>query len=118
MHLRSCHCTRCNRWIVIRNACRAPRSADARDLGLDRTEEGLVNLAACMPQNQHCRTHQAVRNRNHRIAARRGNKLGLEAGWRSQHAADDDAAAYHDRARADPVTALQKAGPRAPLTRR
>jgi hypothetical protein len=60
---------------------RLASAADARDLGLDRTEQGFVNVESCMPQNQYCRTHQAVRNRNHRIAARRGNKLGLEAPW-------------------------------------
>ena len=60
-------------------------------------EEGFVNLESRMPQNQYCRAHQAVRNRNH-VIRHEGNKLGLEAGWRSQHAVDDDAAAYHDRA--------------------
>ena len=56
---------------------------------------GLVNLDSGVPQNQHCRAHQAVRNRNHGDRCPPGDKLGLEAGWRSQHAADDDAAAYH-----------------------
>ena len=42
-----------------------PRNADARDFGLDRTEEGLVNIKSRMPQNQHCRTNQAIRDRNH-----------------------------------------------------
>ena len=89
---------RCNRWIVTGTRVELERWADVPDFGLDRTEEGLVNLETRMPQNQLCRTDQAVRDRNDAIAARRGNKLGLEAGWRSQHAADDDAAAYHDRA--------------------
>ena len=31
--------------------------ADTCDLGLDPPEEGLVNVAACMPQDQHCRAH-------------------------------------------------------------
>ena len=88
-----------------------------RDFGLDRTEERLVNLDSGMPQHQHCRTDQAVRDRNDGIAPPE-NKLGLEAGRRSQHAADDDAAAYHDRAWQIRLTARQKAGPRAPLTRR
>ena len=73
--------------------------ADARDLRLDRLEEGLANAESRMLQGQHCRTHQAVRSRNHSILAGRGDELSLEAGWRSQHAVDDDAAADHDRAR-------------------
>jgi hypothetical protein len=59
-------------------------------------EEDLVNAESRMPQDQYRRTDQTVRNRNHSILARGGDELSLQAGWRSQHAADDDAAANHD----------------------
>jgi len=75
---------------------RTRRRSYARDLCLDATEEGLVNVSTGMPEDQHCRTHQAVRDRNHGIPTRGRNKFGLEAGWRGQYAADDDAAADHD----------------------
>jgi hypothetical protein len=55
-------------------------------------------LPTGMPEDQHCRAHQAVRDRNHRITARRRDELGLKVWWRGQHAADDDATAYHDGA--------------------
>ena len=75
------------------------RSTQARDLGLDRTEEGVVNVPACMPEYQHCRTHQAVRDRNDGIPACRRDQLGPEARWRGQHAADDDAATHDNGTR-------------------
>ena len=61
-------------------------------------EEGFVNVESGMPHDEYSRTDQAVRNRNHGIAARRRRHLGLEARRRSQHAADYDAPAYDDRA--------------------
>src|SRR4029434_911249 len=70
--------------------CWSVWSADPRDLGLNRTEEDLVYLMACVAQGQHCSTYQAVRNRNHCVAQQR-YQLGQQAGRRSQHAADDDA---------------------------
>src|SRR5215211_2704111 len=73
--------------------------ANPRDLSLDLVEERLVNVVPCPSQSQHCRAHQAVRDRNHWLARHEGDKLGFEAGWSSQHAADNDAAADHDRAR-------------------
>ena len=84
--------------------CRRSRSvrrsfaADERHFRLDGMEEGLVNVESGMPQDEHSRADQAVRNRNHGIAVRRRRHLGLEARRRSQHAADDDAPAYDDRA--------------------
>ena len=89
---------RCNRWIVTGTRAELERWADVRDLGLDRTEEGLVNLAdlhAAKPALPHPPGRPKPESCDR---SRQGNKLGLEAGWRSQHAADDDAAAYHDRA--------------------
>jgi hypothetical protein len=72
-------------------------NADPPHFRLDRLEQGVVDLAAGMPKDQHRRTHQAVRNRNHVIAAHRADELGLEAWWRSQDAVNDDTAADHQR---------------------
>jgi hypothetical protein len=51
-----------------------------------------------MPKDEHCRTYQAVGNRNHSIAACWWGEFYLKARRRRQHAADDDAAAHYSRA--------------------
>ena len=51
-----------------------------------------------MAKNQHCRTHQAVRNRNDMITGHQWDELGPKAERRSQQATDQDTAAYYDRA--------------------
>ena len=52
-----------------------------------------------MPEDQYDRTHQTVRNRNDGIPACGRDQLSPKAGWRGQHAADDDAATHHNRTR-------------------
>ena len=68
------------------------------DLCLDSVEQGLVDVTAGISQGQYRRTDQAVRDRNHRLPARRQNELSLQAGWRVQEPANENAATHHDRA--------------------
>ena len=107
-------------WNTFPVSGRLASTADARDLGLDRTEEGLVNvviLHAGEPAPP--RRTRPSETGNHRIAARGGNQLRH---WRPGGAANMPRTMTLPPTTTGPeqirAPVRQKAGPRAPLTRR